>query len=107
MGAQRLNERNTRKIAAVTGLPVIRAWGHGGYVHDFVTRGHLHGWYSLKTGEWGIETSRVTHYDTCPRPDGWTGHVSEDQMFPDGVAPLSTAEALALLEAKAQPPSAE
>jgi hypothetical protein len=92
MSAQRLNERNMRKIARRTGLPVIRAWSHGGYVHDFVTRGHLHGWYSLKTGEWGIETGRVTHYDTCPRPAGWAGRVSEDQMFPAGVPPLTAAE---------------
>lgn len=99
MSAQRLNGRNTRKIAAITGLPVIRAWGHGGYVHDFVTAGHLHGWYSLKTGEWGIETGLVMHYDTCPG-----GSSSGDAMFPYGVAPLTVAEARALLDAKADAP---
>lgn len=89
MGAQRLSERKTRRIATATGLPVIRAWGHGGYVHDFVTAGHLHGWYSLKTGEWGIEPEVRTHYNTC-----WPASVTagEDAMFPDGVPPLTSAE---------------
>ena len=67
-------------------------------MHDFVTQGHLHGWYSLKTGEWGIEAPVRMHYDTCPRPDGWTGRVSEDQMFPDGVPPLTLAEQEALAQ---------
>jgi hypothetical protein len=98
VSAQRLNERNTRKIAEATGLPVIRAWGHGGYVHDFVTQGHLHGWYSLKTGEWGIETGKVTHYNTCPP----AYHADPgDALFPDGVPPLTEAEAQALPEAAA------
>jgi hypothetical protein len=101
MCAQRLSERKTRKIARETGLPVIRAWSHGGYVHDFVTRGHLHGWYSLRDGTWGISAGHVLHYTTCPRPEGWTGPVSEDQMFPDGVPPLTVPEARALLDAKA------
>jgi len=103
MGAQRLSERKTRKIAAATGLPVIRAWGHGGYTHDFVTRGHLHGWYHLKDGTWGIQAGRIWHYDTCPRPDGWPGPVPDDQMFPDGVPPLTPAEETALLEAGTSP----
>lgn len=97
MGAQRLSERNTRKIAKATGLPVIRAWGHGGYVHDFVTEGHLHGWYALKTGEWGIQTGRVMHYNTCPPA---SGSGADDALFPDGVPPLTAAEALAQLAAR-------
>jgi hypothetical protein len=101
VSAQRLNAKNTRKIAAATGLPVIRAWGHGGYTHDFVTRGHLHGWYDLKTGAWGIQLKPM-HYTTCPRPEGWKGPVDEDQLFPDGVPPLTTVEAFAALEAKRQ-----
>lgn len=95
VGAQRLSERKTRKIASVTGLPVIRAWSHGGYVFDFVTQGHLHGWYSLKTGEWGIEAVK-THYNTC-----WPASPSagDDAMFPDGVPPLTPAEQEALAQA--------
>lgn len=94
MGAQRLNARNTRKIATATGLPVIRAWGHGGYVHDFATAGHLHGWYDLKTGEWGI-TAAPMHYSTCP--EGSAGRAAEpDALFPDGVPPLTIAEEQAL-----------
>jgi hypothetical protein len=96
VSAQRLNERNTRKIARATGLPVIRAWSHGGYVHDFVAAGHLHGWYSLKTSEWGIEAGKVTHYNTCtPASHADPG----DALFPDGVPPLTEAEARAFPEA--------
>ena len=102
MGAQRLSERKTRRIARATGLPVIRAWSHGGYVFDFVTAGHLHGWYDLKTGGWGIETTVSSHYDTCPRPAGWTGWTGEDPMFPDGVPPLTSAEQEALTRCAAQ-----
>ena len=64
MGAQRLSERKTRRIARDTGLPVIRAWAHGGYTYDFVTQGHLHGWYDLKDGTWGIALNVRTHYNT-------------------------------------------
>jgi hypothetical protein len=96
MGAQRLSARKTRRIARATGLPVIRAWSHGGYVHDFVTQGHLHGWYSLKTGEWGIEAQVRTHYNTCSPAFATAG---DDVMFPDGVPPLTPAEQEALAQA--------
>lgn len=96
MSAQRLNTRNTRKIATATGLPVIRAWAHGGYVHDFVTAGHLHGWYSLKTGEWGIEIEVSMHYNTCFPASCSAG---DDAMFPDGLPPLTPAEEAALASA--------
>jgi hypothetical protein len=97
MGAQRLSERKTRKVAAVTGLPVIRAWAHGGYVYDFVTAGHLHGWYDLKTGEWGIEATVRTHYNTCPPASVTAG---EDALFPgDVVSPLTPAERAAAHQA--------
>ena len=89
MGAQRLSERKTRKIATVTGLPVIRAWAYGGYTYDFVTAGHLHGWYDLKSGEWGIARSVRTHYNTCWPASSSAG---DDAMFPDGVPPLTPAE---------------
>ena len=101
MSAQRLNGKNVRKITAATGLPVIRAWGHGGYVHDFVTAGHLHGWYHLKDGTWGIQVTPL-HYSTCPGGSS-ERHSPADALFPDGVPALTAAEALALLEAKADP----
>jgi hypothetical protein len=101
MSAQRLSPASTRKIARATGLPVIRAWGHGGYVHDFVTQGHLHGWYSLKTGAWGLTgPDQVMHYDTCP---GGSAQAGPDGMFPDGVPPLQPAEALAVADARRGP----
>lgn len=96
MGAQRLNARNTRKIATATGLPVVRAWGHGGYIHDFVTAGHLHGLYYLKTGDWRIAV-RPVHYDTCPDGSSGTG---DEAIFPGGPAPLTVAEARAAMDAR-------
>jgi hypothetical protein len=93
MSAQRLNARNVRRMARITGLPVIRAWSHGGYIFDFVTQGHLHGWYDLKTGEWGIETEDITHYNTCFPASPSAG---DDAMFPDGVPPLTPEETAAL-----------
>ena len=106
MSAQRLSERKTRKVARITGLPVIRAWAHGGYAYDFVTAGHLHGWYDLKTGEWRIQTGGGLHYDTCP--GGSAERRSEpDALFPDGVPPLTGAEALALTNARADHSSSE
>jgi len=100
MSAQRLSPRSTRRIARETGLPIIRAWSHGGYTMDFVTRGHLHGWYDQKTGDWGIETEKDWHYTTCPRPEGWKGPVQEDPIFPDGVPPLTSVEAEAVRRKK-------
>jgi hypothetical protein len=81
MGAQRLSDRTMRKIARVTGLPVIRAWG---------------GWYDLKTGEWGIETGKVLHYNTCSPAFASAG---DDVLFPDGVPPLTAVEAQAQVAA--------
>ena len=88
MSAQRLNEKKTRMLAEKTGLPVIRAWAHGGYIYDFVTQGHLHGWYSIKSGEWGIIEGHILHYTTCPDHSQDT----PEPMFPNGVPPLTEAE---------------
>jgi hypothetical protein len=80
MSAQRLGAKKTRWLARQIGMDVVRAWAHGGYTYDFVVvdsepEGHLHGWYDLKTGEWGLREpgNRHMHYDTCftelfPRP---------------------------------------
>jgi len=99
VSAQRLSERKIRKVARVTGLPVIRAWGHGGYVHDFVTQGHLHGLYYLKTGEWRICVTQPMHYDTCPGGSA-ERHSPAEALFPGGVPPLTVAERLALMDAR-------
>ena len=44
MGSQRLNDRNTRRLARDLDLPIVRAWAHGG-THDksIVTENHRHG----------------------------------------------------------------
>ena len=75
MGAQLLGERKTRRVAAATGLDVVRVWAHGGqHVQFFATRGHEHGWYDPGTGAWGWEENLTAHYESCP-PDpepSWT-----------------------------------
>jgi hypothetical protein len=65
MGSQRLSERSTRRIARSTGLDVVRAWAHGGYTFEFVTLDHRHGWWDKKTGEWGLDAGKPTHYTSC------------------------------------------
>jgi hypothetical protein len=72
MSAQRLSARRTRWLSNKIGMQVVRAWAHGGYVYDFVVaddnpEGHLHGWWDLKTDEWGLRKrdARHMHYDTC------------------------------------------
>lgn len=67
MSAQRLGPRTIRRLAQSTGEPVRMAWSHGGYVFDFVTPDHRHGWWSKKTGEWGwTAADRLMHYSSCP-----------------------------------------
>jgi len=73
VSAQRLNDKSTRRISRNTGLEVVRAWSHGGYIFDFVVADpehparHRHGWYDKKTGEYAVRQPNVdqTHYDTC------------------------------------------
>jgi hypothetical protein len=74
MGSQRLSPRSTRRIARSTGLDIVRAWAHGGYVFDFVIAdpsapdGHRHGVWDSKTGEWELlppDSARIGHYTTC------------------------------------------
>lgn len=69
MGSQRLNTRKTRRIARETGQDVVRAWAHGGYWFDFVTRDHRHGWWHLKDSAWHWDADPC-HYTTCPRDPG-------------------------------------
>jgi hypothetical protein len=64
MSAQRLNDRSRRRIERSTGLEIVRAWAHGGYVFNFVTPEHRHGWWDKKTGEWGWDDDPV-HYSSC------------------------------------------
>lgn len=73
MSAQRLGERRRRRLERNTGLEIVRAWAHGGYIYDFVVAapehpgGHVHGWYDSKTKQWELGTpGHTTHYDTCP-----------------------------------------
>jgi hypothetical protein len=73
VSAQRLSAKSTRRIARATGLDVVRAWSHGGYVFDFVVGAdniyrHSHGWFDKKTGTWGLyldSATSISHYDTC------------------------------------------
>ena len=70
MSAQVLNARSTRRIARSTGLNIVHAWGHGGYVMGFVTADHRHGSWDKKTGNWQYDTGRIWHYGSC------------DELFP-------------------------
>lgn len=66
MSAQILSARSTRRIADATGLDIVRAWGHGTYVHAFVTADHRHGCFDLKSGAWEFdEPQDVRHYTSC------------------------------------------
>jgi hypothetical protein len=75
MSAQRLSDKNTKKIAKAIGLDVVRAWAHGGYTFDFVTSDHIHGWYEKITGEFGVydrDEPNIYHYTTCPdKSEDW------------------------------------
>lgn len=64
MGSQTLSRRSVRRIERATGLDIAFAVGHGGYIHAVVTVDHRHGWFDLKTGEWGMEPVRY-HYTSC------------------------------------------
>ena len=66
MSAQTLNARSVRRIERSIGEPVLRGWGHGGYVMGFVTPDHRHGWWDKKTGEveWAGH-DQVIHYTSC------------------------------------------
>lgn len=66
MGAQRLSNRSIRRIERATGLRIQRAWAHGGYIMDFVTPDHRHGWWDKRTGEYApMPEEGLMHYTTC------------------------------------------
>lgn len=69
MSAQRLNDRSLRRIARVIGEDVLRGWSNGGYIFDFVTPDHRHGWIDKKSGEWGWQQGRLCHYSSCASTD--------------------------------------
>jgi len=75
MGSQRLSAKTMRRIERHTGLPVVRAWAHGGYVYDFVTPDHRHMLVHSKTWEVEEDTQTSPHYNTCtelfPDFDPW------------------------------------
>jgi hypothetical protein len=64
MSAQRLSDKSIRRIERSTGLPVVRAWAHGGYVFNFVTADHRHGAWDKKTGRWEFHDNPM-HYTSC------------------------------------------
>lgn len=64
MSAQRLSEKSVRRIAASTGLTILRAWSHGGYTMNFVTDDHKHGTWNKPSGEWEFDKN-PTHYSSC------------------------------------------
>lgn len=75
MSAQRLNPRSVRRIAASTGLPVLRGWSHGGYWLPFVTTDHRHGRWHRRTHELAWEDHPM-HYTSCA--ETWPDDVARD-----------------------------
>ena len=97
VGFQRLGDRNTRRLASETGLPIVRALVRGGsHTIRFVTAGHLHGyaWRTADGTKWAIETD-ARHFTSC-----------RDELFPDGPAPLTAAERDAWLRERGEDPAA-
>lgn len=64
MSAQRLSAKSRRRIERSTGLDIVRAWAHGGYVFNFVTADHRHGAWDKRTGEWQFNDDAM-HYTSC------------------------------------------
>jgi hypothetical protein len=66
VSSQRLSPRTIRRIGRATGLgnQIVRGWAHGGYIHDFVTTTHRHGWFDLRTGGWGWVEDPIC-YTSC------------------------------------------
>ncbi|USH45322.1 hypothetical protein SEA_RUTHIEJR_44 [Mycobacterium phage Ruthiejr] len=89
MSAQRLSDRSRRRIERSTGLAIVRAWAHGGYVFDFVTVDHRHGSWDKRTGEWQLDDD-PTHYSSCR------------ELFPESVADLVAAREAPVVEAAAE-----
>lgn len=67
MSVQRLGAKKLRKLAGIVGEPVKLGWANGGYRYWFATEGHQHGWYDVKTGEWGWNdpADRYYHLSSC------------------------------------------
>jgi reverse gyrase len=64
MSVQRLSPRSIRRVERATGETIVMAWANGGYIFDFVTPAHRHGWYSKRDGSWGWEEHPL-HYTSC------------------------------------------
>jgi hypothetical protein len=83
VSAQNLSARSVRRIERSIGEPVLRGWGHGGYVMGFVTPDHRHGWWDKKTGE--VEWSaNPMHYSSC-----WTTWPEQMPAIPSRPRPAA------------------
>lgn len=65
MSAQRLSDRSRRRIERVVGVPVVRAWAHGGTTMSFVTDDHRHGHCDKATPDVVTWEQGPTHYTSC------------------------------------------
>lgn len=67
MSVQRLGPKKLRKLTEVVGEPVKIGWANGGYTFGFATETHRHGWYNLKSGEWGWDAldDPFLHLSSC------------------------------------------
>jgi hypothetical protein len=71
VGLQALSEKNTKKWAKRTGLPIRRINSGGGYTHYFTMDAgygtHHHGELDIKTGEWRLipDDQVFGHFSSC------------------------------------------
>lgn len=74
MSVQRLGPRWLRRLSTIVGEPVRIGWANGGYVHGFATEQHRHGWYDIKSGQFGWYDGYDGHLSSC-YGDEWPEHL--------------------------------
>lgn len=67
MSIQRVGERKRRRLERLIDESIHYAYANGGYSWFFITDDHRHGWYDLKTEEWGWVEDPVHVHPICGR----------------------------------------
>lgn len=74
MSAQRLGKKMLRRISSAANANVIRGWAHGGYMFNFVTAEHFHGYYDKRDGNVVWYPPDEGHYSSCYSEE-WPEHL--------------------------------